>query len=138
MGDRPRTYRIPNHRAQDHGIWHAVRRTVALATVVALLVAPIVVILTHGPAVQAVAADLAAEVATHGHAHGGPGSAPGSGPGGKFGSGHDATDHEHQLQAVVVQPGEAWRPMASGARHAAIASFRGLPRDGPKRPPRAV
>ncbi|MCG8558419.1 MAG: hypothetical protein MI824_01355 [Hyphomicrobiales bacterium] len=110
--------------------WHAGRWMVALAVTVALLIAPIVVILTHGPAAHAFGADTASQIATHGHAHGDVGDGP-------FG-GHDATDHEHHLQALLVQPGEAWRPMASGARHGAIASFRGLPRDRPKRPPRPV
>ena len=120
MGNRPRKRRVR----------YVARRMVALTTVVALFVAPIVVILTHGPAAHAAATDVAAEVATHGHAHGELGD--------RLFPGHDATDHEHQLQALTVQPGEAERPTISGAQPEAITSFQGLPRDGPKRPPRTV
>ena len=111
-----------------------VRRMIALTTVVALFIAPIVVILTHGPAAHAAAAAMDTEVATHGHAHGDREGGIGGDP---F-AGHDATDHEHQLQALAVQPGESVCPTANGARHGAVTSFQGLPRDGPKRPPRSV
>ena len=112
---------------------------VALATAVALVIAPIVVILTHGPSnhdrgAHAAAAESAAEVAAHGHLH--------SKVDGEFGggaiAGHDATDHEHQLQSLPFQSGETDYPAAGGTQHETVASFRGLPRDGPKRPPRPV
>ena len=118
------------HRPRHRKVMCAARRIVALATAVALVVAQIIVILTHGPAAHLAAADMAQEIATHGHSHGETGSGP-------F-AGHDATDHEHQLQALIAQTGEAARPAASGAQAGVIRSFRGLSRDGPKRPPRMV
>ena len=124
MGDRP----------EQRKAWPAARRIIALTTVVALLIAPVVVILTHGPAIHAAAAGLAAEVVAHGHAHGERRGDIGGGP---F-PGHDATDHEHQLNALAVQPADPVHPIASDAQRAVTASFQGLQRDGPKRPPRAV
>ena len=124
MGTRPR----------NRGTWHAGRRIAALTTVVALLLAPVVVILTHGPAAHAAAADMSAEVAAHGHAHG----ERADGIGGGLSAGHDATDHEHQLHALIVQSRDAERPPAGGARRDAVSSVHGVPRDGPKRPPRTV
>ena len=124
MGNRPR----------HPWAWQMARRMVALTTVVALFIAPIVVILTHGPAAHAAAAGMAAELATHGHAHG---DREDDIEGDPF-AGHDATDHEHQLQALAVQSVETVRPTANGAQQGAVTSFQGLPRDGPKRPPRSV
>ena len=124
MGNRPRQRRASQ----------VARRLVALTTALALFIAPLVVILTHGPAAHAAAAAMDTEVAPHGHAHGDREGGIGDDP---F-AGHDATDHEHQLQALAVQSAETVRPTANGARHGAVTSFQGLPRDGPKRPPRSV
>lgn len=119
-------------------MWDLARRVIALATVVALLAAPVVVILSHGPAAHAAAVEMTAATAVHGHTHGKIGGGPGSDVGGGLFGGHDATDHEHQLQSLADQPGQAEWPSASGAPRTAITAFQGLARDGPKRPPRTV
>lgn len=92
----------------------------------ALFLAPLLVNLTHGPASMA----TAAEVAAHGHAHAEADHGP-------F-AGHDATDHEHQLQALP-EPGPdhpAWREPAPAPGEASAPP--GLIREGPRRPPRLV
>ena len=141
--DKTALMRHDNRRCMDHkprprGIWRLARRMIALAAVVALFTAPVIVILSHGPAAHAAAAGMVAEIAAHGHAHSkSGGDADSDLTGGPLG-GHDATDHEHQLQSLADQPGQAERPAASGAPRPAITAFQGLARDGPKRPPRTV
>ena len=49
--------KTPRHRRT----WHAARNLIALTTAFALMVAPLVVILTHGPAAQATAAQVSAD-----------------------------------------------------------------------------
>ena len=128
-----------------HGkMWHAARRMIALATVFALIVAPLVVILTHGPAAHAVAASMAAEmaeeIAAHGHAHEHGHAHDEAGhdhPGGSLG-GHNPADHDHQLHALVCQATGAAKPFTDKAQCAFGDVFRHLTPDGPRRPPRPV
>lgn len=91
----------------------------------ALLLAPTVIQSSHGPGAIYLAqkADLAKQA--HGHSH--DQDAVGQ---------HDATDHEHQVSAIL--PGTA----KSGFTVQSAVLFRDMPladghsRDGPRRPPR--
>ena len=118
--------------------WRAARRMIVLTTVLALIIAPLVVILTHGPAAHAAAAsmavDMAEEVAAHGHAHEEAGH---DRPGGLFG-GHNPADHDHQLQALICQAANAPKPLADKTQCAFRDVFRHLTLEGPRRPPRPV
>ena len=121
-----------------HRVWHAAYPLIVLTTVFALVVAPLVVILTHGPVVHEVSAsmpaDLAEEVAAHGHAHDEAGNDDKSGP---F-DGHTAADHEHQLQALIYQAASTPQPLPDKAWCAFSEAFRHLTPEGPRRPPRPV
>lgn len=138
MGDQP--IAVARHRRSEamvkrsphHRSWGIGRRIAALATVFALIMAPIIVILTHGPAAHATAVDGTDEGAAHGHGHdhGDTGAGPLNG--------HDASDHEHQLHALVGKPLGFLQPMADAKRCAASLPVRGLTRDGPERPPRFI
>ena len=132
--------KTPFHRRA----WHPARRMIVLTTVFALVVAPLVVILTHGPAAHQFAASMAAEIAegiaAHGHAHDhGHGhdedgdDRPGGSPGG-----HNPADHDHQLHALVCQAARALKPFPAEAHCAFSEVFRHLTPEGPRRPPRPV
>ena len=142
--------KTPFHRRA----WHPARRMIVLTTVFALVVAPLVVILTHGPAAHQFAASMAAEIAeeiaeeiaAHGHAHGHDHSyahdhahdedgddRPGGSPGG-----HNPADHDHQLHALVCQAARALKPFPDEAQCAFNEVFRHLTPEGPRRPPRPV
>ena len=132
MGEKPR------HR----GTWQAARGLVALTVALALLVAPLVVILTHGPVAQAAVALLTVELADegaghhhdHGHTHG---DREHDRPGGPVG-GHNTADHDHPLQALICQPTTAPAPRADKGPGAFGDIFRHLTFKGPMRPPRSV
>ncbi len=123
-----------------HRMSHTARRMIVLATVFAFIVAPLVVILTHGPAAHAAAASMAAEmaaemageIAAHGHAHDEAGH---DHPGGSLG-GHNPADHDHQLHALLCQATGAAKPFPDKAPCAFGDVFRHLTPDGPRRPPR--
>ncbi len=116
----------------------AARRIVVLANVIALLLAPLVVSLTHGPVVGKAATvaglDMPDEIAAHGHAHG---EAPCDSISFPIG-GHDATDHEHQLQALLSQTASAQQLFSESGQGVRVDTLRQLNPDGPKRPPRTV
>ena len=123
-----------------HRAWRAARRMIVLATVVALIVAPLVVILTHGPAAHAAAASMAGEIAAHGHAHERGHAHDEAGhdhPGGSFG-GHNPADHDHQLNALICQAASAPQPFPDRTPCAFSEAFQHLTPDGPRRPPRPV
>ena len=122
--------KIPFHRET----WQAARRLIVLMTVLALVVAPIVVILTHGPAAHAVAASMAEDIAAHGHAHDEAGH---DSPDGSF-EGHNPADHDHQLHALVCQTAGALKPRPDKAQCASSDVFRHLTLEEPRRPPRLV
>ena len=151
MTQYERTWRMgttPFHR----GVRLAGRRLVALALVLALVVAPLVVTLTHGPAAQAaaasVAADMIGETAAHGpgpghtHAHAhththGHDDAERDHQGGLLG-GHNPLDHDHQLHALICPPSSAPTPFPDETPCASGDAFRALTPEGPRRPPRSV
>ena len=109
-----------------------------LTTVLALVIAPLVVIHTHGPAAHAAAAAMAVEatesIAAHGHAHDDAGHHH---PGNSFG-GHNAADHDHPLHALIGQAASAPGPLPDTAPFWVRDVFRILTLDGPMRPPRPV
>ena len=132
MGETPR------HRRTRH----APRRMIALTTAFALIVAPLLLILTHGPAAQAAAASAPVEVAAHGHDHDqGHGhthdDAERGGHGGSFG-GHDPADHDHPLHALICQPTNTPQPLPDRSRCGLSDILRNLTLEGPRRPPRSV
>ena len=131
MGEEPR------HRRT----WHAVRSLIALTTAFALIVAPLVVILTHGPAAQATAAaSITAEIAAHGHDHSHGHTHDDAGHDGHdrpFG-GHNPADHDHQLHALICQPASTPTPIPDKSRCAFSDVLRDLMPEGPMRPPRSV
>ena len=118
--------------------WRAARSVIVLATVFALVVAPLVVILTHGPAAHAVAAstavDMVEEIAAQGHVHDKAGHEHQGGPL----DGHNPADHDHQLHALLCQAGNAPKPRPDKAQCASGEALRNLTLKGPRRPPRAV
>ena len=119
---------------------YAARSLIALTTALALIVAPLVVILTHGPAAQATAAPITAEITAHGHDHdhGHTHDDPErDGQGGLFG-GHSPADHDHQLTALICQPTNAHSPPPDKDHCALSDVFRHLTLEGPIRPPRSV
>ena len=130
MGETPR------HRRT----WHAARNLIALTTAFALIVAPLIVILTHGPAAHAAAASITTEIAAHGHDHSHGHTHDDAGRDGHDGAhgSHNAADHDHQLHALVSQPTTAPKPLPDKARCAFSESCRHLAPDEPRRPPRQV
>ncbi len=125
-------------RCRHRGAWHAARGVIALTIACALIVAPLVVILTHGPAAHAAAASAIVDPGMHGHDHGpAHDDAAHDRHGGPFG-GHNPADHDHQLHALIGQPGNAPKPLAGESSCAFSDVFRNLTLDGPIRPPRRV
>ena len=125
-------------------IWPAARGMIVLATALALIVAPLVVIATHGPAAHADAASMTAQVAddiaAHGHSHDHGHRHDEAGYGQKGGSfaGHNPADHDHQLQALVCRTAHTTAPMHDKAQCSASDVLRNLAPEGPMRPPRFV
>ena len=113
---------------------------IALTTAFALIVAPLIVILTHGPAAQATAASITAEITAHdrdhghGHTHDDAGH---DGHGGPFG-GHNPADHDHPLHALICQPTNAPKPLPDKSQCVSSDVFGNLTLEGPMRPPRSV
>lgn len=139
LGSRKRRQRM-GERPRHRKTWRATRCTIALLTAIALNIAPLVVILTHGPAAEAIAASMAAEITAPGHDHDhGPGhdDARHDHRGGPPG-GHNPTDHDHQLHALICQATNAAIPLPDKKRCALSDVFRQLALEGPMRPPRSV
>lgn len=102
------------------------RAGLAWLVAVALILAPVIVALSHGPA----AAPAAEEVASHGHSHDFEADSP-------F-PGHDAADHEHQ-QEVLADPNDDPRLVQTEGAMPMVPALRpGTIRDGPRRPPRSA
>ncbi len=89
-----------------------------------LTLAPFAVSATHGPGAVVEAMQTAAADAVHGHSHLSDAGA------------HDATDHEHLITGLLPGGDGSFfhinDAVALGTSHTAS----GLPRDGPRRPPR--
>ena len=121
-----------------HGAWRAAPGLIVLATIFALLAAPVALALTHGPAPQefAAAATMAPlqEAAAHAHAHGPSENDHQRGSHG----GHGPTDHDHQFHALISHAAGAQKPHSDPARSAVRDLYRHLTPEGPRRPPRRV
>ena len=70
------------------------RRAMALLIVCALFFALMIIAATHGPGLPVANAQITDDV-FHGHSHDDPEP-------GQFGFGHDATDHEHLTQELLL------------------------------------
>lgn len=130
MGETPR------HRRT----WHAARNLIALTTAFALIVAPLIVILTHGPAAHSTAATITTEIATHGHdhSHGHTHEDTERGVQGEPFGGHNPADHDHSLLALICKPASTSAPLPDKSRCAFSDVLRNLMPEGLMRPPRFV
>ena len=126
----------PRHRRT----WHAARNLIALMTPFALIVAPLIVILTHGPAAYAAAASITTEVAAHDHdhSHGHTHDDTERGVYGEPFGGHNPADHDHSLLALICQPSGMSAPLPDKSGCAFSDVLRNLMPEGLMRPPRSV
>ncbi|MFN4156662.1 MAG: hypothetical protein ACK4HF_18625 [Paracoccaceae bacterium] len=111
-------------------IIRAMRRASAFAVVCALILAPVIIAVTHGPGVMTDGA-MSAEHLLHGHSHDAPEP-------GQSGLAHDATDHEHQTQVVLTpssSPVFKFGELRLGMSEVSAGS---LPPSGLRRPPKAL
>lgn len=102
------------------------RAAVVTSVIMALVLAQLIVGMTHAPGCSA---DNSV-VTHHGHSHG---DEPGD-----FIPGHDAADHEHQLNALIIPVGEVNVKVDSRVSGFADRDGIGHIRAGPRRPPRSV
>lgn len=111
------------------------RLATIVAVMVALVLAQVIVNLTHAPVLSL----EISEMDTHGHSHDHWDEEEAQGEQGReLFPGHDATDHEHQLQALAVHPGTVETRAAKQASHTPGTDLMPLNRDGLRRPPRFV
>jgi len=106
----------------------AMRRAVALLTLCAFMIAPLIIAATHGPGL-AMNSVQATEHMLHGHSHDEPEP-------GQFGDGHDATDHEHQSQMVLPHTGGIVFQMSGLRLGISNVLAIGQPSAGLRRPPK--
>lgn len=99
----------------------------AIVLLLALILAPVVVQPSHGPGAVYLAqqADLAQQIHGHSHAEDSVGQ-------------HDATDHEHQVSAILTGSGSFGLDLQSAVLFDDMPLADGHSRDGPRRPPRDV
>lgn len=112
------------------GIKITARGAFALLMVCALLMAPMVIAMTHGPG-PSIDSAQAIEHLVHGHSHDEPDS-------GQFGGGHDATDHEHPTQIVLAQISESVFDLSGLRLGMYDVSAESLPQSGLSRPPKTT
>jgi hypothetical protein len=102
------------------------RSVVTWLLVLALVLAPFIVNLTHPPAVETAAGGDIWHGHTDGHIPDGPLV------------GHDAADHEHQMNGLLDRADNPGWPGKENIRSAAPLAFSGAVCEGPRRPPRLV
>ena len=104
---------------------HAARFVVAVMLLLALVLAPVVILSSHGPGAVYLAqkADLAQQIHGHSHAEDSAGQ-------------HDATDHEHPVSAILVGLEKSGFDVQSAVLFHDMPLADGQSRDGPRRPPR--
>lgn len=112
------------------GIKIAARGAFALLMLCALLLAPIVISMTHGPG-PSIDSAQAIEHLVHGHSHDEPDR-------GQFGGGHDATDHEHPTQIVLSQVSDSVFDLSGLRLGMSDVSAASLPQSSLRRPPKAT
>ncbi len=105
----------------------AARVVVAIMLLLALILAPVVILSSHGPGAGYVAqqVDLAKQIHGHSHAEDSVGQ-------------HDATDHEHPVSAILAGSEKFGFDMHSAVLFHDMPLADGRSRDGPRRPPRVV
>lgn len=105
----------------------AARFVVAIVLLLALILAPVVILPSHGPGAVYLAqkADLAQQIHGHSHAEDSAGQ-------------HDATDHEHQVSAILAGLEKSGFDVQSAVLFHDMPLADGHSRDGPRRPPRDV
>ena len=111
------------------GIKIAARGAFALLMLCALLAAPMVIAITHGPG-PSIDSAQAIEQVVHGHSH--DELEPG-----QFGGGHDATDHEHPTQIVLAQISESVFDLSGLRLGMSDVSAGSVPPSGLRRPPKS-
>ena len=99
----------------------------ALCLVLALILAPLVTIASHGPGAYAEALSASADDLAHGHSHDLMDAGPGT---------HDATDHDHQTMALIPISAPQDRNAAPAAAFMDLYAAAGREREGPQCPPR--
>ena len=126
----------PSHRRT----WQAARNLIALTTAFALIVAPLIVILTHGPGTHVSSLSIATEIAAHGHdhSHGHTHDDTERGFHGEPFGGHNPADHDHPLHALICQPVSTPTPLPDKSKCAFSDVLRNFMSEGPLRPPRSV
>ena len=112
------------------GIKIAARGAFVLLTLCALLAAPMVIAMTHGPG-PSIDSAQAVEQLVHGHSHDEPEP-------GQFGGSHDATDHEHPTQIVLSQVNNSVFDLSGLRLGMSDVSAGSLPPSGLRRPPKAT
>ncbi len=110
------------------GIIGAMRRAVALLTLCAFMIAPVIIAATHGPGLTTDAVQ-ATEHLFHGHSHDAPEP-------GQSADGHDATDHEHQNQMVLQHTHVAVFDLTALRLGMSDVLATGVPSSGLRRPPK--
>ena len=124
----------------DRRAWYAARDLFALMTALALIVAPLIVTLTHGPAAHASALSTTTEIAAHGHHHSHShihDDAERDVHGDLVG-GHDPADHDHPLYALVHQSANTPAPLLDKSKCVLSDVLRNITPEGQLRPPRFV
>jgi hypothetical protein len=105
---------------RNHGV---MARLMKVLMVLALVLAPVIIVTTHGP----VAIAAAEEISAHGHSHDDDGGGL---------RGHDATDHDHQSIAVLAGKRDTDPIYRDRMRVLVSVAADGWPPDLPRRPPR--
>lgn len=111
---------------QSSGRRRILRAVLLLVALAALVLSPLVIAMTHGPAKVA----EMSETLAHGHSHAEPGP-------GMF-DGHDAADHEHQFQGLFPDWEHGVASLSETRGKLDDFDLNGLTRDGPRRPPRLL
>ncbi|MBD1547378.1 hypothetical protein [Roseibium aggregatum] len=104
----------------------SIRPAVVLTVVLALALSQVIVSLTHAPS----ASNDLVSIAQQGHSHGDGLT--------ETISGHDAADHEHQLNALINPAAKDMAPANNRLSSFNDRDWEGLVRDGPQRPPKSV
>lgn len=99
----------------------------AIVLLFGLILAPVVILSSHGPGAVYLAqqADFAQQI--HGHSHAEDSA-----------SQHDATDHEHPVSAILAGSEKSGFKVQAAAFVHDMQLANGHSRDGPRRPPRDV
>lgn len=108
----------------------AIRQASVLALICALILAPVIIAVTHGPGILTDGA-ASMELLLHGHSHDAPEPEQSGIP-------HDAADHEHQTQVVLPENSDSLVLFSDLQLGMAEISAASLPPAELRRPPRAL